>query len=135
MPPPCFITWLEREVGYGPADRSADVLLIMSGALFLRSGGICPNLSLSRKRLPRTGTTRRKRTLGVRGLTWEAYVSCWSGFPLQGIHRFELPRLSNISNRLFMLVITSIIIVLNGLMIIIGFKVMLGYNYLFATLA
>jgi hypothetical protein len=80
--PPCFISWIEREVGYGPADRLADVLLIMSGALFLRSGGICPNLSLSRKRLPRTGTICRKRTLGVRGLIWDAYVSCWSGFPL-----------------------------------------------------
>jgi hypothetical protein len=29
------------------------------------------------------GTTRRKRTLGVRGLTWEAYMSCRvdRGFP------------------------------------------------------
>jgi hypothetical protein len=70
-------------------DRSAGMLWIVSGALFLGSNGIYPNLSVPRERLPRTGTARRKRTPGVRGLAWEAYVSCWSGFPLQGVHRFE----------------------------------------------
>jgi hypothetical protein len=33
-------------------------------------------------------------------------VACWSGFPLQGVHRFESPRLSDMSNRLFVAVIT-----------------------------
>jgi hypothetical protein len=46
-------------------------------------------LSMTRERLPRTGTARRKRTPGVRGLAWEAYVTCWSGFPLHGVHRFK----------------------------------------------
>jgi hypothetical protein len=46
-------------------------------------------LLMTRERLPHTGTARRKRTSGVRGLAWEAYVMCWSGFPLQGVHRFE----------------------------------------------
>jgi hypothetical protein len=27
-------------------------------------------------------------------------VACWSGFPLQGVHRFQSPRLSDRSNRL-----------------------------------
>jgi hypothetical protein len=27
------------------------------------------------------GTAHRKRTPGVRGLEWEAYVACWSVFP------------------------------------------------------
>jgi hypothetical protein len=31
-------------------------------------------------------------------------VACWSGFPLQGVHRFELPQLSDMSNRLFVAV-------------------------------
>jgi hypothetical protein len=31
----CFIGWLERETGYGLTDRSAGVLWIVSGALFL----------------------------------------------------------------------------------------------------
>jgi hypothetical protein len=30
----CFIGWLGRETGYGPVDRSAGVLWIVSGALF-----------------------------------------------------------------------------------------------------
>jgi hypothetical protein len=47
------------------------------------------------------GTARRKRTPGIRGLAWEAYMSCWLGFPLQGVHRFESTRLSDMSNRLF----------------------------------
>jgi hypothetical protein len=50
------------------------------------------------------GTARRKRTPGVRGLVWEAYVSCWSGFPPQGVHRFESLRLSDMSNHLFVAV-------------------------------
>jgi hypothetical protein len=29
----CFIGWLGREIGYGPTDRSAGVLWIVSGAL------------------------------------------------------------------------------------------------------
>jgi hypothetical protein len=87
-----------------PADRSASVLWIVSGAPFLRSSGICPNLSAPRERLPRTGTAHRKHTSGVRGLAWEAYVLCWSGFPLQSVHRFESLRLSDMSNRLFVAV-------------------------------
>jgi hypothetical protein len=56
--------------------------------------------------LSRMGTGRRKCTPDVRGLEWEVYVACWSGFPLQGVHRFESPRLSDMSNRLFMAVLT-----------------------------
>jgi hypothetical protein len=52
-------------------------------------------------RLPCTGTTYRKRTPDIRGLAWEAYVSCLSGFLLQGVHQFESARLSDMSNRLF----------------------------------
>jgi hypothetical protein len=58
------------------------------------------------ERLSRMGTAYRKCTPGVRGLEWEAYVACWSGFPLQGVHRFESPRLSDMSNRLFVAVFT-----------------------------
>jgi hypothetical protein len=58
------------------------------------------------ERLSHTGTAPRKRTPVVRGLEWEAYVACWSGFPLQGVHRFESPRLLDMSNRLFVAVIT-----------------------------
>jgi hypothetical protein len=36
----------------------------------------------------------------------EKCVACWSDFHLQGFHRFELPQLSDMSNRLFVVVIT-----------------------------
>jgi hypothetical protein len=61
-------------------------------------------LLMTRERLPRMGTTRRKRTPGVRGLAWEAYVTRWSGFFLQGVHRFESPLLSDMSNHFFVAV-------------------------------
>jgi hypothetical protein len=102
---PYFIGWLRRETGYETADQSVVMLWIVSGALFLGSNGICPNLSMSHERLPRTETAPRKRTPGIRGLVWEEYVSCWSGFPLQGVHRFESSRLLDMSNRLFVTVI------------------------------
>jgi hypothetical protein len=95
---------LGEKLGGGPADHSAG-LGVVSGALFLGSSSFHPMLLVAYERLPRTGTTRRKRTLSVRGLEWEAYVSCWSGFPLQGVHRFKSPRLLDMSNRLFVAVI------------------------------
>jgi hypothetical protein len=63
-----FIGWLERETGYEPADRSADVLWIVSGALFLGSGDsvqLCQWLV---------------EGFHVRGLPQEAYVGrTWTG--------------------------------------------------------
>jgi hypothetical protein len=61
---------------------------------------------MTRERLSHTETTRRKRTPGVRGLAWEAYMICWSGFPLHDVYRFESSRLLDMSNRLFVVVIT-----------------------------
>jgi hypothetical protein len=66
--------------------------------------GACFDFVGASERLSRTGTTHRKRMSSVRALEWEAYVACWSGLPLQGVHRFESPRLSNMSNRLFVAV-------------------------------
>jgi hypothetical protein len=34
------------------------------------------------------------------------HMACCSGFSLQGVHRFELPRLSDMSNYLFVAIIT-----------------------------
>jgi hypothetical protein len=34
------------------------------------------------ERLSRVETACGKGTPGVHGLEWEAYVACWSGFPL-----------------------------------------------------
>jgi hypothetical protein len=68
--------------------------------------GVCFNFTGASERLSCTGTAHRKRMPGVHELEWEAYVACWSDFPLQGVHRFESPRLSDMSNRLFVAVIT-----------------------------
>jgi hypothetical protein len=53
--------------------------------------GVCFDFMGASEMLSRTGTARRKRTLDVRELECEAYVACWSGFPLQGVHRFKSP--------------------------------------------
>jgi hypothetical protein len=99
----CFIGWLRRETGYGRTDRSAGVLWIVSGALFLGSSD-----SVQRC---------RRLTEGCYALTaWDTYdlgpyvdwawKACWSGFPVQDVHQFESPWLSDMSNRLFVVVIT-----------------------------
>jgi hypothetical protein len=43
---------------------------------------VCFNFVGASERLSRMGTAHRKRTPDMRGLEWEAYVACWSGFPL-----------------------------------------------------
>jgi hypothetical protein len=90
---------LGEKLGGRPAGHLAE-LGVMSRALFLGSSRVHPTLLMAAEMLPRTWTARRKRARGVRGLTWEAYVSCVSGFPLQDVHQFKSPRLSDISNHL-----------------------------------
>jgi hypothetical protein len=48
--------------------------------------GACFDIVGAIKRLSHTGTASRKHTPGVCGLEWEAYIACWSGFLLQGVH-------------------------------------------------
>jgi hypothetical protein len=91
---------LGEKLGGGPVDHLSRLGVVL-GALFLGSSMVRLTLLVACERLPRTGTTCRKRTPGVHGLAWEVYVSCWSGFPLHGVHGFESPRLSDMSNRLF----------------------------------
>jgi hypothetical protein len=103
-----FIGWLRRETGYGPADRSVDVLWIVSGALFLRSSGIHPNLLVSHERLLYMDHVRYVWSSVICGLSMESVWCVGRVFPLQGVHRFESPRLSDMSNRSFVSVITEI---------------------------
>jgi hypothetical protein len=101
----CFIGWLERETGYGPTDRSAGVLWIVLGALFLGSND---SVQLCRWLvkgchvwgLP-VGRVRRAY------MDWRGKRTCRVDqvFPLQGVHRFESPWLSDMSNRLFVVAI------------------------------
>jgi hypothetical protein len=57
----------------GPTDHSAGLRGGVEST-FSREQCIRPTLLTTHERLPHTG------------LAWEAYVSCWSGFPLQGVH-------------------------------------------------
>jgi hypothetical protein len=56
---------------------------------FLPGVGVYLDFVGASERLSRTRTAHRKRTPGVRGLEWEVYVACCSGFSLHGVHRFE----------------------------------------------
>jgi hypothetical protein len=71
---------LGEKLGGGSTDRSVGLRVVL-GALFLESSRVCPMLLMACERLPRTWTAHRKRTLDIRGLAWEAYVTCVSGFP------------------------------------------------------
>jgi hypothetical protein len=57
-------------------------------------------------------------------------VSCVSGFPLQGVHRFESLRLSDMSNHLFVAVDMYLI---NGIMFINESMTLLYINTCIAT--
>jgi hypothetical protein len=59
---------LGEKLGGGPADRLANMLRILLGALFLRSSRVRPTLF-------------DQRTSGVRGLVQETYMACVPGFP------------------------------------------------------
>jgi hypothetical protein len=96
---------VERETGWRTCG-SLSWAGFVSGALFLGSSWVCPTLLMACERLPRMGTVRRKHMSDVCGLAWEVYVSCWWGFPLQGVQWFESPWLSDMSNRLFVVVFT-----------------------------
>jgi hypothetical protein len=72
-----------------PKTTAGPVCLWLS--TLLSGAGACFDFVGASERLSRTGTAHKKRTPGVRGLEWEAYVACYSGFPLQGVHRFESP--------------------------------------------
>jgi hypothetical protein len=66
----------------------------------------CQDDGWASEKLSCMGTAHRKCTSGMHELEWEVYVTCWSGFALQGVYRFESSWLSDMSNRLFMTVIT-----------------------------
>jgi hypothetical protein len=97
-----LLHWLARERNWIRTHRSIRRRAVNCvGRPFSQEQWLCPTLSATHEMLPRTGTAHRKRTSSVHGLVWEAYVSCWSGFPLHGVHQFESSRLSDMSNRLF----------------------------------
>jgi hypothetical protein len=87
-------------------DRSAGMLWIMSGTLFLGSSVIHPNLSTPREGLLYVDHVRYVWSWTIHGLSVESVWRVGRVFPLQGVHRFKSPRLSDMSNHLFVAVIT-----------------------------
>jgi hypothetical protein len=84
------MTVLGEKLYGGPADYSVGLRVVLR-ALFVWSSRVRATLLTTCERLSRTWTARRKCTRGLRGLAWEVYLSCVSGFPLYGVHRFESP--------------------------------------------
>jgi hypothetical protein len=82
------MTVLGKKLGGGFADHSVG-LRVVPRALFLGSSRVRPTLMMACERLPHTCTTHKKRTYGIHGLAQEVYMLCISGFPMQGVHRFE----------------------------------------------
>jgi hypothetical protein len=58
---------LGEKLGGRSVDRPADMLRIVSRAIFLRSSRVRLTMLGQRERLPRTGIVREKRTSGVCG--------------------------------------------------------------------
>jgi hypothetical protein len=75
----CFIDCYRREIGYGPVDRSAVMLWIGTGSLFLE--GSCSTLLMTMQKV----VIRRLREICMvesytRTELREMCVACWSGF-------------------------------------------------------
>jgi hypothetical protein len=103
-PPTASIVGLDKKLGTTPQIGQPSCCGLGREPFFSEVVALSITIDDFMKRLPCTWTAHRKRTWGVHGLTWEAYMSCCSSFPLHGVHQFELPRLSDMSNRLFVAV-------------------------------
>jgi hypothetical protein len=70
------------------------------GSPFSREQWPCSTLLMTMRKVAICGPCEIRM---VEGHTWTERgkrVACWLGFPMQGVHRFELPRLSDMSNHL-----------------------------------
>jgi hypothetical protein len=76
----CFIGWLGRETGYGPTDRSAGIVWIVSGALFLKSSDY-PTLLVTRKGLLCVDRVRYVWSWTICGLSVESVWCVGLVFP------------------------------------------------------
>jgi hypothetical protein len=66
---------------------------------------ICSNLLMTVRKVAIRGPCEIRMVLDHMWTKRGKCVTCWLGFPLHGVHRFESPRLSDMSNRLFVAVI------------------------------
>jgi hypothetical protein len=69
-----------------------------------RGQWICSNLLMIVRKVTLCGPCETRMVEGHTRTECGKRVACWSGFPLQSVHRFESPQLSDMSNRLFIAV-------------------------------
>jgi hypothetical protein len=104
---PPLLHWLAQERNWvwthGSVSRR-DVDCVRSP--FSQEQWPCSTLLMTSRRVAICGPREIRMVLDHTWTERGKCVVCWSGFPLQGVHRFESPRLSDMSNRLFVAVIT-----------------------------
>jgi hypothetical protein len=94
--------WLAREKNWvrtrGSVNRCA---VNCVGSPFSWEQWLCPTLSMTHERLPRTGTACRKRMQTY--MDWRGKHTCCvdQGFPLQSVHWFKSPWPSNMSTLVY----------------------------------
>jgi hypothetical protein len=102
-----LLHWLLRERSWvwtrGSVSRGA---VDCVGSPSSRGQWICSNLLMTVRKVVICRPREIRMVLDHIRTEREKRVACWSGFPLQGVHQFESPRLSDMSNRLFVAVIT-----------------------------
>jgi hypothetical protein len=104
---PPLLQWRARERNWvwihGSVSRRA---VDCVGSPFSREQWLSPLLLMMAEKVAICGSCEMRMFLDHMRTEHGKRVVCWSGFPLQGVHRFESPRLSDMNNRLFVTVIT-----------------------------
>jgi hypothetical protein len=102
-----LLHWLARERNWVRTHRSVSRHAMDSvGSPFSREQWV-PSKSIGGlQRVTICGPCETRMVLGHMRTERGKHVACWLGFPLQGVYRFESSRLSDMSNCLFVAVIT-----------------------------
>jgi hypothetical protein len=80
---------LREKLGDRHADQSADVLEIVSRALFLGSSRVHLTLLMASKRLPRTWTALRKRTCDIHVMCIRFFLAGCTSIQIAASLRYE----------------------------------------------
>jgi hypothetical protein len=102
-----LLQWLARERNWVQTRRSVNRRTVdCVRSSFSREQWLYPSLLTMAQKVAICGPRDIRMVLDHTHTERRKRVACWSGFPLQGVHRFESPRLSDMSNRLFVAFIT-----------------------------
>jgi hypothetical protein len=102
-----LLHWLARERNWIWTRRSVSWRVVdCIGSPFSREQWPGSALLMTSRRVAICGSREIRMVLDHTRTEREKCVTCWSDFPLPSVHRFESPRLSDMSNQLFVSVIT-----------------------------